>query len=1482
MKRQKRLLLVVIMLFTLLLSATHYDASNINTNSLINITECSSSFMNKYFEEVSKIEDEDKENILIVTSKTKIIDTYGATKTISAPNNQYILVYSSVETKDKAMDKLSRAKGIVTVEENIIYEISSYNSWGVTSTGMDIASKIIDDREDKEDIVVAIIDTGLDVTLFKNNYPTKLAGTYNGLTGSTAESSMKDENGHGTHIAGTIAESTPSNVKIYPAKASNGSTLSSTDIIACINYIVHNKKANVINMSFGSYTPHTATRQAIQAANNAGIICVAAAGNESTAQTAYPAGYDETIAVSAIDLNNNLASFSNTGSNITFAAPGVNIKSINGTMGGTSMASPHVAAAVAIVKSYNKDLTMTEVVDILKVCAVDLGTPGWDYQFGYGAISFKYLKYCSCNCEECYSVGCDGCDCLRCRYMDITNGVTSITVSNAAVETYNYGSITNLANTELKIYYGSNYLTKKLYELDDVTITGYDPYKYTSQTVTITFAGKSTTLTLSARTEPQSFWDYSVVTGTNIKLTGMKATPIPRLHLPEKIGNYTVTTIGTELFKEAALTVVTMPSSINNIETNAFISSDITKLVANASTLTVGKSAFAGCANLEEVTAELVFTGTDAFEECYSLKSAVVSNLNTTLPYGTFYLCTNLENLTLPSSITSIGAYAVTNTSIDSIVIPTNVTSIGNYAFGNSFSLKSLTLNNKLQTIGEGAFIACTNLPELNIPASVTSIGNKAFRSCTSLSSITVASGNTVYDSRNDANALIETSSNKLITGTYETTIPSTVKTIGEYAFAFNQLLYSIELPEGITNVDTMAFYGVQNLMQIIMPTTLTTIGTEAFSYTPANLVFWVHSSSYSKTYAANNGRVWRAYNPSAMTVYGAGTTYTAFETFPVDSIYLEVEYTDYNGTRTENIYSGIKAEYQSGNTSFRATDTSVIISAKNNIGKEVRGRLTITVNKANPKYTIPTGIKATLGQTLSEISLPEGFEWQEPLLEISNVGKNTYLAKYTPDDTTNYNIINNISIEVEVLEPRSEIIPTVTVKDKVYDGTLNISAEDIEVAELKKTEYTVVSATISSADVGQRTATITLKLTDEKFKTLMFSGGKQEYTAQVPINILYAKVVKPTKVDKTYTYNGTEQTFELADFNSSIMNISGNKRTHAGSQTVSVTLSNSNYAWEDGTRTAVTFTFVIKKANIEYTAADTHNFKDGKSYGIEVSVTNPDTAIIRYANNQDEYILDDMPKYSTEGVHTIKFKIADYNTSNYNEVYDERKVYIYGDEIVNLTKDKEVIYDGLEHTLTMDVKMSDVTIKYSVGNTDYDLDILPTFKYVGEYVVNYKIEKTGYLTVYGSNKVKIYGIKETGSSLRIDGTYLRIKDFNTNSNDVINKIKVYAPSYLFLIHDKNGVDKNTSVLYTGDKVTLYLNSSLGTNELKYTVIVLGDANLDGKISALDYVRIKNHIMKDPAIKDELSLLSADANDDGKVSALDYVRIKNHIMDGGK
>ena len=156
------------------------------------------------------------------------------------------------------------------------------------------------------------------------------------------------------------------------------------------------------------------------------------------------------------------------------------------------------------------------------------------------------------------------------------------------------------------------------------------------------------------------------------------------------------------------------------------------------------------------------------------------------------------------------------------------VTSIYWRAFFDCPGLTSVTISNSVTSIGDGAFLGCSNLTSVTIPNSVTSIGNGAFNSCRGLISIMVESGNEKYDSRNNCNAIIETSSNTLIRGCKNTIIPNSVTSIGSSAFEGRSGLTSVTIPNSVTSIGSGAFCE-SSLTSITIPNSVTSIGNDAF-----------------------------------------------------------------------------------------------------------------------------------------------------------------------------------------------------------------------------------------------------------------------------------------------------------------------------------------------------------------------------------------------------------------------------------------------------------------------------------------------------------------------------------------------------------------------------------------------------------------------------------------------------------------------------
>ena len=161
---------------------------------------------------------------------------------------------------------------------------------------------------------------------------------------------------------------------------------------AAIDYAVDNG-ADIINMSiYANGKPPSYFEHAIRRAVAHGVIVVGIAGNDGKPRVSYPAKYSSILAVSAIDRNEHLASFSNYGPEVEITAPGARVTAlfpggIAGTASGTSFAAPHVCGVLALILSAHPGMTGEQAVSLLEASAIDLKPPGRDYYFGYGLIN---------------------------------------------------------------------------------------------------------------------------------------------------------------------------------------------------------------------------------------------------------------------------------------------------------------------------------------------------------------------------------------------------------------------------------------------------------------------------------------------------------------------------------------------------------------------------------------------------------------------------------------------------------------------------------------------------------------------------------------------------------------------------------------------------------------------------------------------------------------------------------------------------------------------------------------------------------------------------------------------------------------------------------------------------------------------------------------------------------------------------------------
>ena len=222
--------------------------------------------------------------------------------------------------------------------------------------------------------------------------------------------------------------------------------------------------------------------------------------------------------------------------------------------------------------------------------------------------------------------------------------------------------------------------------------------------------------------------------------------------------------------------------------------------------------------------------GDSAFRKC-AITSIEIPSSVTTIGKYTFSNCNSLTSIDMPSTITSIGKRAFNIcSSLTSVDIPSSVTSIKEYTFFKCTSLTNVTIPSSVTEIGKMAFKYCNSLTSINIPSSVISIDYSAFNFCPALTSIVVDAANTVYDSRDNCNAIIEKATNALILGCKTTIIPSTITRINDYAFFGCKNLISIDIPSSVTSISFDAFLECTNLTSIDIPSSVTSIEDGAFS----------------------------------------------------------------------------------------------------------------------------------------------------------------------------------------------------------------------------------------------------------------------------------------------------------------------------------------------------------------------------------------------------------------------------------------------------------------------------------------------------------------------------------------------------------------------------------------------------------------------------------------------------------------------------
>lgn len=324
---------------------------------------------------------------------------------------RHVIQYSSPEAAMAAAERYRDMDGVeyavpdapVSVEWTQPFEpirqephVDSFKSWGFGANFVNAFAynewllESVGSVDELPEIIVAVIDTGLEY-----NHPFFAGRTVPGYDFGDNDSNTGGGYFHGTHVAGTVVDGTLLNVKVMGLKCTDdyGGGLTSV-IVNCMQYAYQNGAA-VANVSIGGYYPETyaAYNSVINQGSDAGTVYTIASGNDSmNVSYCYPACIERALTVAAHDQNNTMWSGSNYGNLVDITAPGVNISSAMPNGGfqaqtGTSMAAPHAAAACAMLKSGDPDMSADDVMDALKGAAVDHGINGG----GTGCLSMTAL-----------------------------------------------------------------------------------------------------------------------------------------------------------------------------------------------------------------------------------------------------------------------------------------------------------------------------------------------------------------------------------------------------------------------------------------------------------------------------------------------------------------------------------------------------------------------------------------------------------------------------------------------------------------------------------------------------------------------------------------------------------------------------------------------------------------------------------------------------------------------------------------------------------------------------------------------------------------------------------------------------------------------------------------------------------------------------------------------------------------------------------
>ena len=680
MKKRLSVLLSIIIVLSICAPITSVMAEEARKQSALKTGKEIAALCNEYdnYNELDST-DEQTINTRLIVKTNDNIDEYGAVDSVYGFGYAF-LQYADEKSAQKAKENYEKS-GYTADYDCVVTSSSTYDKynmndeWAYEETDA-VSALDYYKLKAKSNINIAVVDSGINYNHELLKY--RVVRTKMDFSTDNTGDEM-DKAGHGTKVAGAIAKSTPSNVKLFGYKIFDKNLKgTSSGVVAALSYIKQLKnKPDIINCSFTTGGLGTVIDELV----DMGVTVVASAGNDGKKVYKQPAIFDSVITVAATNQYGYAWSSSSYGSCVDISAPGVSVYTANfpgnntyAQFAGTSMAAPLVSAAAAYVLMENKKYTPEQVKQELIATATPFKKDDcYNERYGAGIVNFSNII--------------NG---TRCK--DVTANLQSgVYRDDISVELKS-------ANTLTDIYYttvgtlpsktnGTKYIEPiKLTETTRITAVAF-------ARAGTPFKSKFTYLDYYIFKDGES--EFVVDDGTY--RCGIKAYlgNDTNITIPDKINGIEVGSINERCFKNSNIESVTLPSSVTSIEQQAFYGCDNLKSINLSNVKFIGTEAFTNCPSLTdnidlssvEFISERGLTGTyfktmnlpkctdirdSAFEDCTMQK--IVLNNATNLGSNVFKNCKNLEMIYAPKVKGFDGCSGCTNLKTIFVPMATGIT----------------------------------------------------------------------------------------------------------------------------------------------------------------------------------------------------------------------------------------------------------------------------------------------------------------------------------------------------------------------------------------------------------------------------------------------------------------------------------------------------------------------------------------------------------------------------------------------------------------------------------------------------------------------------------------------------------------------------------------------------------------------------------------------------------------------------------------